>query len=271
MKASKFFFLVCLLLIGGQAFSQNGSSPFVNSTHTCTVNGGVAGTSTYLWSVLMADGSPATDAVDFTMTDGTTPAAKITWLKANVPANLTYIVQLEETNTCTTIRQFVVTVIGNAFDIAIADLTASCSDASGTVIVNSDNDNLGTTTKTFTIDMKTQADMTGATFIPDWKFDYEVTSTNGDLQTVTFDGNTAVTSPVVGTNSATGTVTVNNDDYSIQLTVVFNNTWNNGDVITVTLSNGIELTYNTPDGLNTNDEGAITINALPATTNITTD
>lgn len=271
MKALKFFFLACLLIIGGQAFSQNGTTPFLNSTHTYTVNGGAAGT--YQWSVLLADGNVAPDG-DYTLVDGTTAIAKITWLKANVAGvNDNYIVQLEQTdaNSCSTIRQFVVTVIGNSFDLAITDLGASCSGASGSIIVNANNDNLGTTSKTFTIDMKTQADMTNATFIPDWRFDYEVTSTNGDIQSVTLDANTAVVSALVNSNSATGTVTVNNDDYTIELTVIFNNTWNNGDVVTVTLLNGIELTYNTPDGLNTNDTGSVTINALPATTNITTD
>lgn len=271
MKALRFLVLGCLLLIGGQVYSQNGTTPFVNSTHNYSVNGGAVGN--YQWSVLLANGNPAT-ADDFTMVDGTTATAKITWLKANVVGvNDNYIVQLEETdgNSCSTIRQFVVTVIGNAFDISIADLTATCSDASGTVIVNSTNDNLGTTSKTFTIDMSTATDMATATFKPDWKFEYEVTSTSGDLVSVTFDDNTSVASPSLAGKTATGEVTVNNDDYSVQVTVVFNNTWNSGDLVTVTLSKGVELTYNTPDGLDTNNTGSITINALPATTNITTD
>jgi len=269
MKPIKLIIASLLLLVGGNVFAQNGTTPFVGSTHTYEVTKGLATGSTLTWSVLNTADKLGADAADFTIASNGGATVDITWKKAG-----NYTVQLAEENSttgCITLRQSDVVVGTNQFDIAIADLTATCSDASGTVIVNNANDNLGTTSKTFTIDMKTQADMTGATFIPDWKFDYEVTSTNGDLQTVTFDDNTAVTSPVVGANSATGTVTVNNDDYSIQLTVVFNNTWNNGDVITVTLSNGIELTYNTPDGLNTNDEGAITINALPATTNITTD
>jgi hypothetical protein len=270
MRAKKILILACLLIIGGQAFSQNGTNPYVNSTHTYSVTD--AGGS-LVWSVLMANGDAASVDTDYTMTGGTTASANITWLKVNdadAPiSNANYIVQLEETAAvasggCSTMRQFVVTVIGNTFDITIADLAATCSDASGNIIVDETNSNLGTTSKTFTIDM------IGAAFNPDWKFDYEVTSTNGDLQTVTFDENTAVPSPVVGANTATGIVTVNNNDASVQLTVVFNNTWANGDVITVKLSNGIELTYNTPAS-NKTDEGAIIINAMPATTKILTD
>ncbi|WP_421920565.1 hypothetical protein [Marinifilum sp.] len=274
MKKLKLIMASLFLLIGSNVMAQNGTNPFVGSTHTYEVTRGVAG-STLLWSVLNADESAA-DVADFSIAANGGETVDITWNTLNGGTNANYIVQLSETapaasGGCITLRQFVVTVIGNAFDIVIADLPADCSDASGSVIVNSGNNNLGTTSKTFTIDMSTQADMTSASYIPDWEFDYEVTSTNGDLVSVTFDTNTNDPSQALSGKSATGKVTVNNNDYSVQLKVEFNNTWASGDLLTVTLSNGIELTYNTPENLDTNNTGSVTINAMPATTNITTD
>jgi hypothetical protein len=276
MKALKFFFLACLLLIGGQAFSQSGSTPYVNSTHTYRVHGGTAQPgNSYNWTVFMANGDPVlvSPAVNADVTLGSNGGAEIeiTWLKANVTGvNNNYIVQLEETdaNTCSTIRRFDVVVSGNTFDILIADLAATCSDASGTIITD---EILGTTTKTFTIDMKTQADMsTGTPFTPDWEFNYSITSTNGDLVNVTVDDNASISGNTLANKTAAGKVTVNNDDYSIEFTIEFNNTWDMGDLVTVVLSNGKELSYNTLDDPNANT-GSVTINALPATTNITTD
>jgi hypothetical protein len=265
------------LLIGSHVKAQNGTSPFVGSKHTYEVTRGVAG-STLLWSVLDADESPA-DAADFAIATNGGETVDITWNKANGVGNANYIVQLSEQapaggGGCITLRQFVVTVIDNNFDIAIADLASSCSDASGSVIVNATNDNLGTTSKTFTIDMSTQADMTSATYIPDWKFDYTVTSVSGDLVSVTFDNNTAISGANLTGKNATGTVTVNNDDYSVNVTVVFNNTWNSGETVTVAFNNGVELSYNTPEkdkDAPVNNTGSVTIDAMPATTNITTD
>ncbi|MDE5423133.1 hypothetical protein L3073_13015 [Ancylomarina sp. DW003] len=277
MRALKIFVLACLLLIGGKAFSQSGSTPYINSTHTYRVHGGVAQPgNSYSWAVFMENGDPVvvSPTANADVVLGTNGGAEfeITWLKANLPANAKYIVQLTETdaNTCSTIRQFDVDVSGNVFDILITDLTASCSDASGTII-NSANDNLGTTSKTFTIDMKTQADMsTGTPFTPDWEFNYTITSTNGNLVNVSVDDNAAISGNTIVDKDASGKVTVNNNDYSIEFTVEFNNTWNMGDLVTVVLSNGKELSYNTLDDPNANT-GSVTINALPATTNITTD
>jgi hypothetical protein len=265
MKKFKILFASLLLFVGGQAMAQSGSTPFVNSTHTYTVNGGTATTDyTYNWEVL-SGGVATTDA-----TLGTNGAASIdiTWELAG-----TYTVQLTETASvadggCSTVREFEVVVTGNSFDVSIADLAASCSDDSGSVITG---ETLSTTSKTFTIDMATQSDMTTATFLPDWSFDYDVASTSGELVSVTFDANTSVASETLSGTTASGTATVDSDDYSVELTVVFNNTWASGDMVTVTLSNGLELTYNTPESDDTNNTGSVTINAMPATTDITTD
>lgn len=275
MKQIKLLIASLLLLVVGNVMAQDGTTPFVGSQHTYEVTRGVAG-STLVWSVLNADKSNA-GGTDFSIESNGAETVKITWNKANDVSNAKYIVQLSEehpTNGCITLRQFDVIVGGNNFDLATTDLTETCSDASGSVIVNSTNDNLGTTSKTFTIDMSTQADMTSATFIPDWEFNYEVTSTNGDLVSVTFDTNTTVSGETLSGKNAAGKVVVNNDDYSIQVTVVFNNTWNSGDVVTIELTNGKELSYNTPEKDATtpiNNTGSVTINAMPATSNITTN
>jgi len=287
MKAKILFIAFFFLLIGNEVFAQSGSNPFVGSNHSYYVNStdngvthdGAHTDNKYYWYL--------TDDSDVKITTpGTIYTAGQAWGTDVAPiANLfkiditwgtsasgnTYHLYLEEYsgNNCITKRKIIINVIPNDFDISIADLGASCSDASGSIIVNDDENNLGNTVKIFTIDMKTQADMTASgAFIPDWKFDYEVTVGNGSFVSVSFDDNTSDTND--GTAN-TGVVTVDNDDYSIQMTVTFSNVWNKADDVTVTLSKGVELTYNTPDGDPSNDEGTVTINALPNTSDIMTD
>ena len=297
MKIKIFFFIFVSFFLGKDIFAQTGTSPFVGSKHIYFVNsadGGEShirtdGVSSYKWYLTTNEaGTIAANTDHYTVegsawdggTDGIDGAAivnlysiNITWnASASVSAPYYLFVQEHDVNdACISIRKIAINVQANAFDINIASLGTTCSDASGSIIVNSDETNLGNTTKVFTIDMETQADMTSATFIPDWKFDYAVASASGNLVSVNFDTNTAVATPALSGQAASGVVTVNADDYSIEMTVVFANVWDSSETVTVTLSNGVELTYNTPDGDATNNVGTVAISALPVTSNIITD
>jgi hypothetical protein len=285
----KILFLIFFVLLGNFIMAQTGSSPFVGSTHTYYVNSSDNGAThnsahnnnKYQWYVTTdATGNTAANTAHYSVAEGTWDASNpvqnlykinITWNSASEGNTYYLFVEESASNLCISKRRIQVVVGANNFDISIGNLATTCSDASGSVIVNSDNSNLGNTSKQFTINMQTQSDMSSATYVPDWKFNYTVSMTGGNLVSVTFDDNTSVASPVLSGQSATGTVTVNNNDYSINVTVVFTNVWNSSDQVTVTLSNGTELSYNTSENSTTNNAGSVTIKALPETSNIMTD
>lgn len=262
MKALKFFFLACLLTIGGQAFSQNGANPYAKSTHTYTVNSGAAGT--YEWSVLMANGTGATDGVDYTMTGGTTAAATITWLKANVPAtNANYIVQVKETATlgsCATLRQYSVTVIDNSFFLIAGADGTECHDENGNILTEGE-------TKATVVAFDVTIDATTfALPVDSWNFDFTLGL-----------GNAAYTITEVKVD---GVVVPDYDDISVDggkntvpILVTLSGPVTTGEIVTLTVSGG-EIVIGTATTLD-NDSGdkvqVLTINPLPATTNITTD
>lgn len=239
-----------LLLVGIQAIAQQtGSKPFVNSTHTYKVI--AEGGGTLSWSVLDSSGNALTDPTSvFEFKGGeTTSAVEILWKKKG-----DYRIRLTETKDCVTAREFNVKVVDNDFNVSIADLAADCSAASGTVILDDDS-NLGTSERIFTI---------SASDIPvgsKWEFNvaatvFGVANTNLSIDT----GDATIAGGLVSVNSGT----------EVKVKVTFNNTFTGGDVV-LTVSNGKELKFNTPDGKATDNVGSARVKSMPHTTKITTD
>ncbi len=251
MKFVKLITIIALMFVGVQTMAQSGSAPFVNSTHTYKVTG--AG-GTYEWKVLDATGTADAPSTAFEIKSGAaSEIASILWKTIG-----DYTVQLTETgaNGCSTVRQFPVEVKDNLFDISIANLAEVCSDVSGNIIP--DDDNLGTSEKTFTI---TAVDIPADA---QWSFDVAATVFAGT-------GTIELVSAADGTYDASANkVTVNAGVTSVELKVTFDNTFNGGEV-SLALSNGKELKYNTPDGNTTNNTGTAIIKSMPNTTKITSD
>lgn len=262
MKALKFFFLACLLVIGGQAFSQDGTNPYAKSTHTYTVNSGAAGT--YQWSVLMANGSAATVDTDYTITGETTAAATITWLKANdASTNANYIVQVEETATlgsCATKRQYSVTVIGNSFFLIAGIDGTECHDENGNVLTEGE-------TKSTVVAFDVTLDATTfALPVDSWNFDFTLAlaGTDYSITNVSVDG---VDVPDYNDISVLGTKN------TVPVLVTLSGPVTSGEAVTFTVSGGqIVIGAATTLDSDTGDKvQVLTINPLPATTDITTD
>ncbi|WP_096429533.1 hypothetical protein [Labilibaculum antarcticum] len=261
MKATKIFILACLLMIGGQAFSQNGTNPFVNSTHTYTVTPGDAG-NTLVWSVLIADGLTAADAGDFDIVTNGNATVDIKWNKANDATIVNYVVQLSEesANGCFTLRQFPVTVQANTFYLAASEDGNECHDEDGNIIA------LGASLAT-TVDFTVTID--NATFLLNlttWEFDlaFGLVGTYS-INEVKVGGN-IVTAPY-------NSISIDGGVENVTVSVKVTGNVQTAETVTMTVSNGKAIKGTTVNL--DNDSGdrvqALTINALPGTTEITTD
>lgn len=258
-------FVGVLLIINTQA-QNTGVAPYVGSTHPYKITkSSIAGT-TLAWSVTSGTAGTEYNFVGVT-TDVT---ANVQWLKAG-----TYTLQVVETRTdvtpaCPTTRQITIIVTANTFDIvtALASNATDCATVSNPVVdVSADGNNsddvFGLTTREYTISMiGGDADKT-------WSFDYAIS----DI--ATSDNVTGVL--VNGVAALSGTINVAANTASQTITVVYNtnkNTVGNGQdpniSIALTISNGKDE-LGTPDSNAANDVATYTVNAVPATTGITTD
>lgn len=259
---------VGVLLITNTQAQNTGTTPYAGSTHTYTITkSSIAGT-TLAWST----GTATTNYNFVGATDGA--SVQVEWLVAG-----TYTLQVTETRTdldvalagCPTVRTISVTVTANTFDViaALVSTTEACATVSNPVVdVSADGDNsddvFGTTTREYTVSMA------GGDLAKTWSFDYAIS----DI--ATSDNVTGVL--VNGVAALSGTVNVPVNTASQTITVVYNTNKNisgtNGqdpDIsIALTISNG-EDELGTPDSNVANDVATYTVNAVPATTGITTD
>jgi len=258
---------VGVLLITNTQAQNTGTTPYVGSTHEYTITkSSIAGT-TLAWTV--TSGTAGTEYNFVGATNGA--AADVEWLLAG-----TYILQVVETRTdvtpaCPTTRQISVTVTANTFDVVAALVTATedCATVSNPVVdVSVDGDNsddiFGTTIREYTVSMA------GGDLAKTWSFDYAIS----DI--ATSDNVTGVL--VNGVAALSGTVNVPVNTASQTITVVYNTNKNTTGVngqdpdisIALTVSNGKDE-LGTPDSNAANDVATYTVNAVPATTGITTD
>lgn len=246
------------------ANAQNtGTAPYVNSIHEYTVSKSTAiGTTTLAWVV--TTGAQGTEYNIMLGADSET--MKIQWLIAG-----TYTLQLSETrvgtNACPTIREMIVIVGDNNFDVIASIQTAKedCATVTSPVVdASSDglnsNDNFGTTSRTFAVTA------TGIQNTLKWSFVYAVTSGIENLGSLT----TSVAA--ANTSIAGNTVTVDAATKEVLITVTYQTNADRQDLdfdlnLAITNAMDVNLTPN-KSGDNSID---YTIIAVPATTGITTD
>lgn len=271
----KSIFKLLMVFVGVLMFTntqaQNtGTAPYVGSTHTYTITKSSISGTTLAWSV--TTGAEGTDYSFVGDTDA--ESVSVEWLVAG-----TYILQVVETRTdvtpaCPTTRQISVTVTANTFDLATAlvtDATACATVSNPVVDVSADGENsddvFGTTTRDFTVSM------TGGDADKTWSFDYALTdiATDYALTDVTA---VSITGGTASGNNVAVAAGVSEVTFSISYSTNKNTSGTNGqdpDVsLALTISNGQDE-LGTPDSDTTNDVATYTINAVPATTGITTD
>lgn len=252
----KIMVAAAFVVISAAAMAQGGLSPFVGSTHVYTVTAEDDVNNTLAWTV-----SGGTAGTDYTINSGAaTEQVEITWLTAG-----TYTVSFTETaagSGCITSKQVTVNVGANTFDVSTASPADMCNAADGQV-----NYSLTTATTgvTFTVNMATG----NASFNPDWKFTFTLTSASGATLTNVKVGGTPVT-PSSGTYTSPDQTSASGAG-SVTVTVDAEGGINAVQDVVLTITSATELSYDTPD-VDSDDWGATqTINAIPATSDISTD
>lgn len=243
-----------LMVVSVAATAQNGSSPFIGSTHEYTVNAGDDVNNTLLWSVL--EGS---DGTEYDINSAVnTETLNITW---NVSG--TYTLQFTETadgTGCITTKQLTVIVQDNTFDVTISDSTITCNTADG--IVNfSGTDTI--TPISFTVD----------TVGVDWDYAWEFKFTLSSGATLT-DVAASAGDAISGSGTAIDPYIVTNipgTTPSIDITLKVQGNAFAEQTVTMEIVSATELKYGTPALLNENILSTSSVNAIPNTSSISTD
>jgi len=273
MKTIKLLLSIFVVMFAFNANAQNtGIAPYVNSTHDYTVTKGTTiGTTTLAWSIVAGN-----DKGYSIQSEATTKTVKIKWLVEGE-----YTLQLSETrdgaNACPTVRQMIVTVIANNFDV-IAELNTpadinGCATIDPNVVIDIDadgsnsNDVFGKTTRVFKITSEgLPSDVT-------WSFNYAITHAKdadlGDYVVLVDSKN------VVDVDASPIVVKASKKEVLITVTYITNKNRQDLDFdLELVISNVLDEN-STPekDALETlnNNKTSYTINAVPATTGITTD
>lgn len=241
---------VVLMIISVAAMAQGGASPFAGSTHGYKVTPGDGG-NTLVWSV-----SPGTG---YTVNSGAaTDSLNITWNTAG-----TYTLTFTETDVatlCSTEKQITIEVTDNTFDVTISDSIITCNSADGKVnFVGPDT----TTQVSFTVDT------VGVDWDYDWEFKFTLASGATITNLLASDGDAITGSgtagdPYVVTNIS-GTVP------SVDITMDVTGSAFTQQSVVMEIVEATELKYNTPALLNANTLSTSLINAIPNTSDITTD
>jgi len=260
MKTLKILLIGLFLVLGSQSFAQDGTSPFVNSTHVYTVTPGDGGNN-LVWTVLLANGSPAVPSTDYTITNGTTASASIKWLKPNDGTNLHYTVQLSEqsTDNCFTLRQFQVNVITNTFFLIAGVDANECHDEDGNVLAPGAS---AVTTVDFTVTLDNPTFLLGLTT---WEFDLAFSLGSYSITEVKVGGNVV--------NAPYNSISIPGTSENVTVSVKVTGDVETAEAVTMNVSNGkaIKGAAVSLDNDSGDREQILTINALPATSAITTD
>lgn len=244
--------IAALMLTSAVSMAQGGLTPLVGSTHNYTITP-ESTSNTLTWSVVEAAGYTINTQSVVT----TTSVANITWTAAG-----TYHLQFAETNgtSCITLKEAIVTVSANTFDVSVTAAAAFCNAADGQINYASTD---ATTSISFTVNMTT-----GTTFSPNWEIKFTLAPGTATLANITESDGTLTESSGVytltaipstsGTKTITITMDVTGNIYTVQN-------------VLLTLTSARELTYNTPDVDNTDWTATQTINDIPNTSSITTD
>jgi hypothetical protein len=251
-----------LLLISIGVMAQGGATPYLNSTHTYTVEMEDGVNNTAQWIIADDEGTALDPQPTFaTNVDGNIATLEITWTTVG-----SFKVQFSETNpstACVTAKELDVTVSANTFDVTAVTSAATCNAADG--VVNYVGTEV-TTEVSFVVDMET-AD---SGFNPNWEFTFTLTSTTGatignvtdGTNILTPDGSNIYTLTGLTSADGTGSITIFLDATGELYTA---------EDVVLTITSAKELTYNTPD-VDSDDWAATqTINPIPQTSDISTD
>lgn len=282
MKKIKLLIVSLMLLLGSNVFAQDGTSPYVGSTHNYKITRGMA-ESTLAWGIPNGnvggtDITPVANTHYKIITGGgNSESIDIQWLVQG-----TFTIELSETRTaasgyagCPTVRQLVVTVGANAFDVYAelkeAEDDEACATINPSVVVDvngdgdNDNDVFGTTKREFVV---TAVNGTG-----NWDFTYTLTHKNAGVNESIGNLSVKIGATDISTTGETINVT---DGTSKTITVTYTTNFKRQDkdfdlVFTIT---DAKDSLNTPDGDGTagkSNAATYTVRAVPATTGITTD
>lgn len=250
-----------LLLISAGTMAQGGATPYLNSTHTYTVNMEDGTNNTAQW-VIADDGGTALDPQPAFTTNiaGNTASMEITWTTIG-----DFKVQFSETNpstTCVTAKELDVTVSANTFDVTAVAPAATCNAADG--VINYAGTDV-TTGVSFDVEMETG----DAAFSPDWEFTFTLTSSTGATVANVSAGSGSL-SESGGTYTLTGLTSASGEG-SVTITLDATGVLYSAEDVVLILTSAKELTYNTPDSNSGNNTATQTINPIPQTSDITTD
>jgi len=255
MKKTLNYFLTAaaLLLLSLGVKAQGGLTPINGSTHDYSVTADDATNNTLAWTIV--EGSDGSQYDINSGADGET--VNITW---NTVGN--YTLQFRETNAsgCITLKQVSVVVAANTFDVSTSDPASVCNAKDGTVNPSGN----ATTSISFTVDMTTSR----ADWSPTWAITFTLTPSGGSsIATVAAtSGSLSGSGPYTltgltstdGNGSVNITMDVTEDAFTLQTTVL-------------TITSATATDDNLPD-IDSDDWVATqTINAIPNTSDITTD
>jgi hypothetical protein len=253
MKKTKIYLIALVVMMTaslGLRAQNTGTHAYANSTHVYTTTKSSMPSTTLLWAV---SGGGAFQGAQ----NGT--SATIVW--GNVPGNYTVTVTESTTNGCSTKREIAVTVVANAFNLLVADLTDDCGAGSNTILPVSANP--PPTTRVFTVNMV--GDLTKP-----FTFNYAITSpvSSATINSVSVKDKDGLE---IATGASGTAVNVAAGKAPLTFTIVVASKWDAQDDLKLTISNAKD-SFGTPENelVADNSDTAI-IFGIPNTTTITTD
>lgn len=236
----------------------DGDNPYVGTAYTYTVtsDGGTIEWLVYDDSAMVT----ASATSDYSLTNGTTASATITWNTAG-----TYYLTYKETlNSCSTYRGVVVVVTDNSFQLDLAADGSACNSEEGNVLdwTTYETKSDVTTPLTFTVTMSKDATFS----IDSWQFDGAFSLPTG----ITTGSITASAGTISVTDDTFSLTDIGSTVTSVEITFNASGLVTAGGGITLTASNGAAIS----GSVTTDDNAAgdltqvITLNPLPGASNI---
>jgi len=270
--------MLALMFVSIGAWAQDGTSPYLNSTHTYTVAMEEM-SNTDTWKLFDASNTELAAGTDYTIStskagaSGAGNAQAIITFDKNIAAG-TYTLQFSEESGagCIALRQKTITVIGNTFYVSTADQTATCNGEDGKVHAQGDT---GNSVAVIPVNLNTTS------FTPDsWNFKFtlsitpEASKTAATIQSVAVgqtEGGATATTESAGTYSLGANISGTNTTTYVYVTI--NGAIDADQTVSLTLTDGnaIKGSAITPDNGTGTKTGAITVNGLPDTGDIVAD
>ncbi|GET30647.1 hypothetical protein [Prolixibacter sp. SD074] len=251
--------MLALMFVSIGAWAQptngDGEKPFVNSTHTYSVTAEDATNNGLAWTV--TGGTVGTDYSFTTATDG--QSVEIKWLTAG-----SYTVEFRETSaatgSCVALRSLPISVITNDFVVSTSDPSGECHDATAANVTGDQ-----ATQITFTVSMNTNV----TTWNPDWNFKFTLTPSAGISSISDVSINSTSLAPAAGEYTSPTITGTTNGASTVNIVVTVVGDVNTENTVALSITQGEELDYHTPDSTPSDNDATQTIYELPATSTIT--